>query len=513
MKKEGIPPLSTTPLLIPAVSVVLGILTAPEVNVGWPLLVVFGISVVLTWILYRRSIAQSIGLFLCFFLLGMLAGQRGTHSGKQGISDDSVVEAVVFSEPAEKPKTMAVDLLVTASHTGLTKHTESRLLRCYLWKDNRSRTLRLGQGVVVRNASKGFVRSSDWYVGGQAQRQMSRMQRVRLRFLMLREQLLGRYRTPMGKPLDTDGTTGKPSDIDGTTGKPSDTDGTTGKPLDTDMTQDEAYAVLAAMTLGDKSALTKELRETYSVTGASHILALSGLHLGIIYLLLSRLTLRRRRFWLSQAVVILSIWAFVFLTGLSTSIIRSATMISIYALFSVAGRHRSPVNLLCFTAIIMLLVSPDALYDIGFQLSFSAVLAILLLMPLFERLFPDNYFVSHPWKRMIYNLVGVSVAAQIGVAPLIAYHFGRFSTYFLLTNFIVIPAATFILYGALLVLLFPSLAGVLLEVVRVLNKALGMVSQMPCASIDGLHPSVLQVLCLYVFFLCLYLAARKILNY
>ena len=328
---------STTPLLIPAVCLALGILAAPLVNAGRWLSVLFMGSIGLTWLLYRWPRVQSAGVYLCFVLLGMLTGQ----GSKQKPLDDGAVEAVVFSTPAEKPKTMAVDLLLP---------DDGRQVRCYLWKDERSRALRLGQGVVVRGVSKGFVRSSDWQAGGCGYRQMSRMQRVRLRFLMLRQRLLARY-NPTGKPSDTN--------------KPADTNGT-------------AYAVLAAMTLGDKSALTKELRETYAVTGASHILALSGLHLGIIYLLLSRLTLQRRRYWLSQVVVIVSIWAFVFLTGLSTSIIRSATMISIYALFSVAGRHRSPVNLLCFTAILMLLVSPSALYDIGFQLSFSAVLSILL---------------------------------------------------------------------------------------------------------------------------------------
>jgi competence protein ComEC len=345
-------------------------------------------------------------------------------------------------------------------------------VRCYLWKDERSRQLQLGSNLLVNHPDSGFVRSKDWALGGDGYGKMSTIHRIQLRFLHYRHRLLSRYRAQSS--------------------------------------DDEQYAVLAAMTLGDKSALTKELRETYSVTGASHILALSGLHLGIIYLLLFRLTFGRRRFLFSQVVIILSIWAFAFLTGLSTSVVRSATMISVYALFSVAGRHRSPVNLLCFTAIVMLLVSPSSLYDIGFQLSFSAVLAILLLMPLFESFFPENYLVKHPVVRYIYNMVGVSVAAQIGVAPLIAYHFGRFSTYFLLTNFLVIPAATIILYGALLVVVFPSLGSILLWIVGILNKALGWISQMPCSSIDGLHPSVLQICLLYVIFFCFYFSLRTL---
>lgn len=444
---------------MPAISLITGILTAPLMPYARVIVVAFAACILLTWFLYRRAHIQSIGILSCFFLLGMLVAQPEERVS----TDDSQVEAVVFSEPSEKPKTIVVDLLLPE---------EDRRVRCFLWKDERSRQLQLGSNLLVNHPDSGFVRSKDWAFGGSGTEKLSRMQRVRLHFLYYRHYLLNRYRTQGA--------------------------------------DDEQYAVLAAMTLGDKSALTKDLREKYSVTGASHILALSGLHLGVIYLLLFRLTFGRRHFWLSQVAIILSLWAYAFLTGLSTSVVRSATMISIYALFSVSGRHRSPVNLLCFTAIVMLIVSPESLYDIGFQLSFSAVLAILLLMPLFESFFPDNYLVKHSLVRYIYNMVGVSVAAQIGVAPLIAYHFGRFSTYFLLTNFLVIPAATIILYGALLVMVVPSLAPALLCVVGLLNKALGWMSQMPCASIDGLHPSVLQVCLLYIVFLCFYFSLRTL---
>ena len=448
------------PLLLPTVCLILGIVAAPLVTVYWPLLLAFAVCVLLTIALYRWETCQSLGILVCCFLFGMLIGQRQDLPSKMGWE-----EAVVFSEPTEKPKTVEVMLLLPDVDCQV---------RCYLWKDERSRQVHLGSSLLLKDATDGFVRSSDWRFGGDGIDKLSKLERTRLWFLIYRHRLLGRYRS-----LQMD---------------------------------DEQYAVLAAMTLGDKSALTKELRETYSVTGASHILALSGLHLGIIYFLLYRLTLGRRRFLLSQVIIILSLWAFAFLTGLSVSVVRSATMISIYALFAVGGRHRSSVNLLCFADIVILLLNPSSLYDIGFQLSFAAVLSILLLMPLMEASFPENYFLSHRIQRWIFNLLGVSLAAQIGVAPLIAYHFGRFSTYFLLTNLIVIPAATIILYGALLTLIFPPLGSALLWVVETLNKALGWVSQLPCSSIDGLHPSVLQVCLVYLSFFCLYLAARRLMR-
>ena len=258
------------------------------------------------------------------------------------------------------------------------------------------------------------------------------------------------------------------------------------------------YAVVAAMTLGDKSQLTKELRDTYAVSGASHILALSGLHLGIIYTLLSLLLSRRRWQVISQVVIIVCIWLFVFLVGMSASVVRSAVMITVYALLSLGHRDKMSVNTLAFAAIVMLLFNPKSLFDVGFQLSFMAVLAILLFYPLFESVWSQQFLFGHRLFRWLWTTLAVSCAAQIGVAPLIAYYFGRFSCYFLLTNLVVVPAATLILYLSLLVLLIPSLAYLLVYIVDVLNQLLLWITMLPGASIEGLHPTLLQVWMTYV---------------
>ena len=217
------------------------------------------------------------------------------------------------------------------------------------------------------------------------------------------------------------------------------------------------YAVVAAMSLGDKSQLTKELKDTYAVSGASHILALSGLHLGIIYTLLSLLLSHRR-------------WQVVSMS----------------------------VNILAFAAIVMLLFNPMSLFDLGFQLSFMAVLAILLFYPLFESVWSQAFLLDHRIFRWLWMMLTVSCAAQIGVAPLIAYYFGRFSNYFLLANLVVVPAATLILYLSLLVLLIPSFAYLLIYIVEALNRLLTGIATLPGASIEGLHPTLLQVWMTYV---------------
>ena len=272
----------------------------------------------------------------------------------------------------------------------------------------------------------------------------------------------------------------------------------------------DAYAVVAAMSLGEKSALTRTLKDTYSVSGASHVLALSGLHLGIIYMLLSLFLPRRRWPALSQSIIILMIWAFVFLVGMSVSVVRSAVMLTLYGLLSIGHRDKMSVNALCFTAIVMLMWNPVWLFDVGFQMSFMAVLAILMFVPLFEDVFSAKYLMEHRWVKWTWGMVTVSCSAQLGVAPLIAFYFGRFSAYFLLTNFIVVPAAMLIIWLSIVVLVFPSLAYILLNIVNTLNTVLLSIKALPGSSIEGLHPNVLQVVLIYILIFCTYLLIERI---
>ena len=156
----------------------------------------------------------------------------------------------------------------------------------------------------------------------------------------------------------------------------------------------DAYAVVAAMSLGDKSALTRDVKSAYSVSGASHVLALSGLHLGIIYMLLSLFLPRRRWPALSQLLMILVVWAFVLLVGMPVSAVRSAVMLTIYGVLSIGRRNKMSVNVLAFTAFLMLMWNPAWLFDVGFQMSFMAVWAILLFVPLFTSVFSDQYYME-----------------------------------------------------------------------------------------------------------------------
>lgn len=268
---------------------------------------------------------------------------------------------------------------------------------------------------------------------------------------------------------------------------------------------DEVLGVVTAMSLGEKSQLEWELKDTYSKVGAAHILALSGLHLMIIYAFISLFIAWRRFRMLSQIIIIVAIWAFAFLVGMSPSVVRSAFMISIYALLSLGHRERLSVNTLALTAIVMLLFNPQSLYDISFQLSFMAVLAILLFYPLFCQVLPPHILQRHRWLNALWGMVTVSVSAQLGTAPLIAYYFGRFSTYFLLSNFVVVPLATAVLYLTLASVLTGWWTGlqqllvtILSAVVILMNRLLQTISHLPYCTIEGLQPTGWQVAFLYL---------------
>ena len=488
------------PLLKVAASLMAGIVMGQyvAVNVLWLLAALAGL-LVLALLLRRHEQWQSVAIALCFVCLGWMLMQRQKESLRVAWPEGEVCyEAVVISEPIEKPKTMAVDILLTES---------GRKIKAYLYKDQRSRSLQIGDGLRIQSRIQPndewhrgtfdyhrylethgftgctFIASWKWQKAEISLKGLSRLERARLFFLQLRHRLLVRLR--VGKS--------------------------------------DAHSVVAAMVLGDKSALTQDLKDVYAVTGASHVLALSGLHLGIIYSLLS-LLLGGRKFLRPfgskrhsrvftihcSLFTIIGIWAYVFLVGMPVSVVRAALMLSLYALLSLGHRDKMSVNTLAFAAIVLLMLNPLSLFDVGFQMSFMAVLSIVVWVPLLMGVFSADYLQTHRIVRWLWAMVAVSVAAQMGVAPLIAYYFGRFSPWFLLTNFVAVPTATLILWLAPLALCFSPFAHLLLYMASALNTVLTFLARIPFASIDDLYPTALQVAMVYVILTALYLLVVRL---
>lgn len=285
---------------------------------------------------------------------------------------------------------------------------------------------------------------------------------------------------------------------------------------------EQDFAVIAAMAMGDKSALNQETKEAYSISGTSHILAVSGLHIGIIFQLIILLLGGKRR---SKLTIILSttiVWAYVIFIGFPASAVRAATMLSIYSMVLLSLRPDPTLNTLALTYIIMVLVNPFNIFDIGFQMSFLAVGSILLFYPLFFCLLSSHSNII----RAIWGLFCVSLAAQIGTLPLIVFYFGRISCYSLITSFIAIPAATLILYLCVLLFILSPLTyisflassieglmqlvmNVLTSITQFINTAFRLTSMLPGASIEHVHLSLLQLAILYVAILAGYFAFVK----
>ena len=272
--------------------------------------------------------------------------------------------------------------------------------------------------------------------------------------------------------------------------------------------QGDDFAVLSALTVGYKEGLSEEIRESFSVSGASHVLALSGLHIGFLYALLWFCLRWLPGRWRAMAVlrtllIIAFLWGFAFFTGLSASVVRSVFMFSLFALSGLSRRKNFSLNTLFAVAFFMLLCRPVWLFDVGFQLSFCAVTAILLLQPRIYRWFPG---VHSRIGHYLCSLMSVSIAAQIGTAPLVLLYFSRFSTHFLLTNLLVIPLVSFIMYATVIMLLFtpyfPLQSIIAIGVkwlIGLLNFCVRWVEQLPWASFDGIWLYGTDVLGIYLF--------------
>ena len=269
----------------------------------------------------------------------------------------------------------------------------------------------------------------------------------------------------------------------------------------------DELAVLSALTVGDKEELSDDIVETYSVSGASHVLALSGLHIGFLYALLLFVLRPLWRRWrrlkpLLLLLLVLFLVSFAFFTGLSSSVVRSVVMFSLLAFAGLQPEKPLTLNTLAATAFLMLLCKPVWLFDVGFQLSFSAVTAIVLVQPKLYALWKvDNRFLRYLW-----GLMTVSVAAQLGTAPLVIFYFSRFSTHFLLTNLWVIPMVSLVLYSAVFLLMLTPLpfvqhlfARVVEALVHVQNEVLRWIEHLPGAAVDNIWLDIWGVLLVYLF--------------
>ena len=200
----------------------------------------------------------------------------------------------------------------------------------------------------------------------------------------------------------------------------------------------ESRGIIKALVLGVRSDIDSETYQEYIDAGAVHILAISGLHIGIITILITKIVnlfLPKRRKIIKIAIVFSILLTYAFIAGLSASVLRAVIMFGAYSIAELLGNKRARYDSLIFSIFVLLLFKPNFLFDVGFQLSYAAVLSILLFLSLYNR-----YFI---YKNLIFNtisdIIKVSIAAQIGIIPLSLFYFHQFAGLFLVTNIIILP--------------------------------------------------------------------------
>lgn len=275
--------------------------------------------------------------------------------------------------------------------------------------------------------------------------------------------------------------------------------------LRTNIKKEKELGLAEALLIGYKDDLDQSLIQSYTNTGVVHIIAISGLHLGLIYwllgLLFKPLKKRKKISWLRPVFIITGLWVFSLLAGAQPSILRSALMFTCIVLGENLSKKTSIYNTMALSAFILLCFNPYWLWDVGFQLSYAAVLSIIIFMqPVYNWFYIKNKLLDFIWK-----LNAVTIAAQILTVPLSIYHFHQFPGSFMLTNFLAVPLSSAILMGEILLCVVSFIPAVALLVgklltwlIWVMNTYIEKIETLPFSLWDGLQINTLQAILLFL---------------
>lgn len=281
--------------------------------------------------------------------------------------------------------------------------------------------------------------------------------------------------------------------------------------------QSDTSALCKALCIADKSDLTSTVKKDFSRAGASHILAVSGMHVGIIFTAISTLigliSQSRKFSRIASIVAICFLWFYAFICGLQPSIVRACTMFTIPIIGKLLKRDSSSLSSLLFTAFCMVIYDYTNLSNIGFQLSFLAVAGILLFQ---EKIF-NIFHLQNKILIWLWSLTSVSIAAQITTLPLTIYYFHNIPVLSLFSNLIVVPIATLLIYfsGGLLTFQLTSLSKFISLIINklsnILNSTIKNFSHLQYATIENINISIFHVILLYIIIILtrVYISSKK----
>jgi len=269
-------------------------------------------------------------------------------------------------------------------------------------------------------------------------------------------------------------------------------------------------AMVKALIIGQRQSLDPEVEQSFRDAGVIHILALSGLHVGIILLILQFITRPLKRSKTGRIIqtitILICIWSFAFLSGLSPSIFRSVVMFSFVAVGQGIGRPKLTLMSVLTSAFLLLLINPAMLFQVGFQLSYAAVICIITMQPILSPYYQPKFWID----KYLWGVLTVTVTAQLGVAPISMYYFHQFPGIFLVSNLALLPILPLIMGGIILTVVFALIGSIWLWFTEMMNTVLFWVIEivsylggLKFMVIDDIFLKLSEVVLIYV---CLFIA-------
>lgn len=269
------------------------------------------------------------------------------------------------------------------------------------------------------------------------------------------------------------------------------------------------FPIVSAMVFGARSEIDGELKSAFSSTGVTHVLAVSGMHVAVLFLIINSLLFFLQNYGWQQILkvifILIILYIYAFVTGLSASVLRAVVMFTFILLARLLHRELTIYHSLAASAFFLLVLNPWYLFDIGFQLSYLAVISIVSIEPFIaDKIGSKNRILNY-----LSSLVSVSIAAQIGVAPLILYYFHSFPLYFIFANLIVIPISFVVMMGGLLIQLLPVaiaakfITPLLAWVTRLMINSVLWIDGWPMSLIKNISMNYFEMIILYIFLISL----------